>query len=168
MTNLHSQRVRLRFRSGLYIYTAMQPQVAAVSIPSHELREILLQRHGSEVNQLFTWRRQSVLYFGSAPAFFFVIRKHRHSRSSRHPFDLQRPSSSCAPPTTWSKRQTHSKRHHSNNNMCGSDIFLGLVAILFPPLAVWVKRGICSADSLINIALCSKSAVSQIPLLSTI
>ncbi|KAM0691908.1 hypothetical protein Q7P36_008109 [Cladosporium allicinum] len=38
--------------------------------------------------------------------------------------------------------------------MCGSDIFLGLVAILFPPLAVWVKRGICSADSLINIALC--------------
>jgi uncharacterized membrane protein YqaE (UPF0057 family) len=40
--------------------------------------------------------------------------------------------------------------------MCGSDIFLGLVAIIFPPLAVWVKRGICSADSLINIALCSK------------
>ncbi|CAK3870243.1 Plasma membrane proteolipid 3 [Lecanosticta acicola] len=38
--------------------------------------------------------------------------------------------------------------------MCGSDIFLGLIAILFPPLAVWVKRGICSADSLINIALC--------------
>ncbi|GAB7346755.1 hypothetical protein MBLNU459_g1859t1 [Dothideomycetes sp. NU459] len=38
--------------------------------------------------------------------------------------------------------------------MCGSDVFLGIVAILFPPLAVWVKRGICSADSLINIALC--------------
>ncbi|KAI9730355.1 MAG: hypothetical protein M1834_005865 [Cirrosporium novae-zelandiae] len=38
--------------------------------------------------------------------------------------------------------------------MCGSDIFLGLLAILFPPIAVWVKRGICSADSLINIALC--------------
>ncbi len=38
--------------------------------------------------------------------------------------------------------------------MCGSDIFLGLIAILFPPLAVWVKRGICSGDSLINIALC--------------
>ncbi|USW57223.1 Putative proteolipid membrane potential modulator [Septoria linicola] len=38
--------------------------------------------------------------------------------------------------------------------MCGSDILLGLIAILFPPLAVWVKRGICSADSLINIALC--------------
>ncbi|KAK4618854.1 Plasma membrane proteolipid 3 [Fulvia fulva] len=38
--------------------------------------------------------------------------------------------------------------------MCGSDVFLGLIAILFPPLAVWVKRGVCSADSLINIALC--------------
>jgi len=38
--------------------------------------------------------------------------------------------------------------------MCGSDIFLGIIAILFPPLAVWVKRGICSADSLINICLC--------------
>ncbi|RDL30760.1 Uncharacterized protein BP5553_10105 [Venustampulla echinocandica] len=39
--------------------------------------------------------------------------------------------------------------------MCTSDIFLGLIAILFPPLAVWVKRGICSADSLINICLCA-------------
>ncbi|EKG13009.1 hypothetical protein MPH_09829 [Macrophomina phaseolina MS6] len=38
--------------------------------------------------------------------------------------------------------------------MCGSDIFLALLALLFPPVAVWVKRGICSADSLINIALC--------------
>lgn len=59
--------------------------------------------------------------------------------------------------------------------MCGSDIFLGILAILFPPLpgkrlatrirtlhtpkdtnaiAVWVKRGICSGDSLINLALC--------------
>lgn len=38
--------------------------------------------------------------------------------------------------------------------MCSSDIFLGVLAILFPPLAVWVKRGICSADSLINILLC--------------
>ena len=38
--------------------------------------------------------------------------------------------------------------------MCSSDIFLGLLAILFPPIAVWVKSGICSADSLINIALC--------------
>lgn len=38
--------------------------------------------------------------------------------------------------------------------MCTSDIFLGVLAILFPPLAVWVKRGFCSADSLINILLC--------------
>ncbi|KAK5121528.1 hypothetical protein LTR85_005361 [Meristemomyces frigidus] len=38
--------------------------------------------------------------------------------------------------------------------MCGSDIFLGLIAIIFPPLAVWVKRGLCSADSLINLCLC--------------
>ncbi|PNY26328.1 Plasma membrane proteolipid 3 [Tolypocladium capitatum] len=38
--------------------------------------------------------------------------------------------------------------------MCSADIFLGLLAILFPPLPVWVKRGICSADSLINILLC--------------
>ncbi|KAI9880593.1 MAG: hypothetical protein M1830_001944 [Pleopsidium flavum] len=38
--------------------------------------------------------------------------------------------------------------------MCSSDIFLGLIAILFPPIAVWVKRGLCNADSFINIALC--------------
>lgn len=38
--------------------------------------------------------------------------------------------------------------------MCPSDIFLGLIAILFPPIAVWVKCGICSVDSLINILLC--------------
>jgi len=38
--------------------------------------------------------------------------------------------------------------------MCGSDIFLGLIAVLFPPLPVWIKRGICSADSFINIGLC--------------
>lgn len=35
-----------------------------------------------------------------------------------------------------------------------SDILLSLLAILFPPLAVWIKRGLCGADSLINIALC--------------
>merc|ERR1712093_955466 len=40
------------------------------------------------------------------------------------------------------------------SKMCSADIFLGLIAILFPPLAVWVKCGICSADSLINICLC--------------
>jgi uncharacterized membrane protein YqaE (UPF0057 family) len=37
---------------------------------------------------------------------------------------------------------------------CSSDIFLGFLAILFPPLPVWVKSGLCSADSLINILLC--------------
>lgn len=45
--------------------------------------------------------------------------------------------------------------------MCGSDIFLGVLAILFPPIAVWVKRGICSADSFINIALCGKHNLSK-------
>ncbi|KAI0874653.1 hypothetical protein GGS24DRAFT_331829 [Hypoxylon argillaceum] len=38
--------------------------------------------------------------------------------------------------------------------MCSADIFLGVIAILFPPLAVWVKCGLCSADSVINILLC--------------
>jgi len=38
--------------------------------------------------------------------------------------------------------------------MCSTDIFLGLVAVLFPPVSVWVKRGLCSADSIINILLC--------------
>lgn len=39
--------------------------------------------------------------------------------------------------------------------MCSSDIFLGLLAILFPPIAVWIKCGICTADSIINILLCT-------------
>ncbi|KAF2103102.1 UPF0057-domain-containing protein [Rhizodiscina lignyota] len=39
--------------------------------------------------------------------------------------------------------------------MCsGSDLFLALLSVLFPPIGVWIKRGICTADSLINIALC--------------
>ncbi|KAI0520902.1 hypothetical protein F5B22DRAFT_55994 [Xylaria bambusicola] len=38
--------------------------------------------------------------------------------------------------------------------MCSPDLFLGIIAILFPPLAVWVKCGLCSADSIINILLC--------------
>lgn len=38
--------------------------------------------------------------------------------------------------------------------MCSADLFLGLLAILFPPLPVWVRRGLCSADSIINILLC--------------
>ncbi|KAH6613979.1 hypothetical protein C7974DRAFT_443890 [Boeremia exigua] len=38
--------------------------------------------------------------------------------------------------------------------MCGADCFLMLLSVLFPPIGVWVKRGVCSGDSLINIALC--------------
>ncbi|KAF2873732.1 hypothetical protein BDV95DRAFT_666782 [Massariosphaeria phaeospora] len=38
--------------------------------------------------------------------------------------------------------------------MCGTDCLLMLLSVLFAPIGVWVKRGICSADSLINIALC--------------
>ncbi|KAI1806231.1 hypothetical protein F4811DRAFT_512324 [Daldinia bambusicola] len=38
--------------------------------------------------------------------------------------------------------------------MCSADLFLGLLAVLFPPLPVWVKTGLCSADSIINILLC--------------
>ncbi|KAF5710699.1 SNA2 integral membrane [Fusarium mundagurra] len=37
--------------------------------------------------------------------------------------------------------------------MCSADLFLAFLAILFPPLPVWVKCGLCSADSLINILL---------------
>ncbi|KAL2369783.1 hypothetical protein RJ035_001126 [Blastomyces gilchristii] len=36
---------------------------------------------------------------------------------------------------------------------CSPDCFLAFIAVLFPPIAVWVKVGICSADSLINVAL---------------
>ncbi|KAF7718566.1 Uncharacterized protein PECH_003114 [Penicillium ucsense] len=38
--------------------------------------------------------------------------------------------------------------------MCSSDIFLAILAVFFPPIAVWIKAGICTADSVINIALC--------------
>ncbi|PWY79289.1 hypothetical protein BO70DRAFT_397397 [Aspergillus heteromorphus CBS 117.55] len=38
--------------------------------------------------------------------------------------------------------------------MCGSDIFLAILAVFFPPVAVWIKVGICTADSVINLALC--------------
>ena len=47
--------------------------------------------------------------------------------------------------------------------MCGTDVFLGILAIIFPPIAVWVKRCLCSADSLINLALCCKSSPHIIP-----
>ncbi|KAL6236655.1 hypothetical protein BDW75DRAFT_206155 [Aspergillus navahoensis] len=38
--------------------------------------------------------------------------------------------------------------------MCGSDMFLAILAIFFPPVSVWIKVGICTADSIINLALC--------------
>ncbi|EED22950.1 stress response RCI peptide, putative [Talaromyces stipitatus ATCC 10500] len=38
--------------------------------------------------------------------------------------------------------------------MCGADIFLAVLAVFFPPIAVWIKVGLCTADSIINIALC--------------
>ncbi|KAL2006307.1 hypothetical protein VTN00DRAFT_9961 [Thermoascus crustaceus] len=38
--------------------------------------------------------------------------------------------------------------------MCGSDIFLAILAVFFPPISVWIKVGICTADSIINLALC--------------
>ncbi|KAJ5607060.1 hypothetical protein N7537_003679 [Penicillium hordei] len=37
--------------------------------------------------------------------------------------------------------------------MCSSDIFLAVLAVFFPPIAVWVKTGFCTADSIINITL---------------
>ena len=38
-------------------------------------------------------------------------------------------------------------------NGCLSDICLVILSVLFPPLPVWIRRGICSCDSLINICL---------------
>ncbi|CAH6721512.1 protein Sna4p [[Candida] jaroonii] len=40
--------------------------------------------------------------------------------------------------------------------MCGclSDLCLIIISVLFPPLPVWIRRGICTMDSLINILLC--------------
>lgn len=35
-----------------------------------------------------------------------------------------------------------------------SDICLVIISVLFPPLPVWIRRGLCSTDSLINILLC--------------
>ncbi|KAI1002616.1 hypothetical protein K3495_g5580 [Podosphaera aphanis] len=43
--------------------------------------------------------------------------------------------------------------------MSANDILLGLLAIIFPPIAVWVKRGVCSADSLINLLLCALGGI---------
>ncbi|KAL8737078.1 MAG: hypothetical protein Q9181_002034 [Wetmoreana brouardii] len=36
---------------------------------------------------------------------------------------------------------------------CSSDILLALLALIFPPIAVWIKSGICTLDSLLNILL---------------
>ncbi|KAI1423276.1 hypothetical protein F5Y12DRAFT_549518 [Xylaria sp. FL1777] len=57
-------------------------------------------------------------------------------------------------PTRGENTQVTGETESQPPNMCSSDLFLGLIAILFPPLAVWVKCGICSADSTINILLC--------------
>ncbi|KAI9836626.1 MAG: hypothetical protein M1819_001260 [Sarea resinae] len=38
--------------------------------------------------------------------------------------------------------------------MCTPDLFLFLLAVLFPPLPVWIKLGICSGASLLNLLLC--------------
>lgn len=37
---------------------------------------------------------------------------------------------------------------------CLSDICLIVVSVFFPPLPVWIRRGLCTCDSLINILLC--------------
>lgn len=38
--------------------------------------------------------------------------------------------------------------------LCLSDLFLIVLSVFFPPLPVWIRRGCCSCDSWINIALC--------------
>ncbi|CAK7897628.1 hypothetical protein CAAN1_15S01596 [[Candida] anglica] len=38
--------------------------------------------------------------------------------------------------------------------LCLSDLCLVLLSVFFPPLPVWIRRGVCSGDSLINILLC--------------
>ncbi|KAI5966996.1 uncharacterized protein KGF55_000405 [Candida pseudojiufengensis] len=38
--------------------------------------------------------------------------------------------------------------------LCLSDLCLIILSIFFPPLPVWIRRGICSTDSFINILLC--------------
>ena len=37
---------------------------------------------------------------------------------------------------------------------CISDLLLVVLSIFLPPLPVWIRRGVCSADSWINILLC--------------
>jgi uncharacterized membrane protein YqaE (UPF0057 family) len=38
-------------------------------------------------------------------------------------------------------------------NGCWSDVCLVMLSVLFPPLPVWIRRGFCSCDSLINVCL---------------
>ena len=44
--------------------------------------------------------------------------------------------------------------------MKATDVLLGIVAVFVPPLPVWIKRGLCTADSFINIALWGECEVS--------
>ncbi|CAK9439528.1 uncharacterized protein LODBEIA_P36280 [Lodderomyces beijingensis] len=37
--------------------------------------------------------------------------------------------------------------------ICLSDLFLIVLSVFFPPLPVWIRRGLCSKDSLINVLL---------------
>ncbi|KAI5952108.1 hypothetical protein KGF57_004200 [Candida theae] len=37
---------------------------------------------------------------------------------------------------------------------CLADLLLIVLSVFFPPLPVWIRRGICSKDSAINILLC--------------
>lgn len=43
---------------------------------------------------------------------------------------------------------------YATTTMSAANFCLALLAVIFPPFPVWVKRGLCSADSLINLALC--------------
>lgn len=38
--------------------------------------------------------------------------------------------------------------------VCLSDLLLIVLSVFFPPLPVWIRRGVCSKDSAINILLC--------------
>ncbi|KAF6052002.1 Proteolipid membrane putative modulator family protein [Candida parapsilosis] len=38
--------------------------------------------------------------------------------------------------------------------ICLSDLLLIVLSVFFPPLPVWIRRGVCSKDSAINILLC--------------
>ncbi|KAH8553791.1 hypothetical protein BGW37DRAFT_271127 [Umbelopsis sp. PMI_123] len=44
----------------------------------------------------------------------------------------------------------------------GRDIALFVIAFFFPPIAVWIRRGFCSTDFLINVCLTCLGAVPGI------